>query len=298
MVFWHLCFGFYHKKSIFLLCIAVTVLCLFVLPVTAEAANYQPLSFSNEAVISRPVACVSDSSGYYYICDAYYHQVVVLNSSASKVMTLNDPLKLPIDLAVTSNHIYVLDQSLCAVAVFDKNGTYVKTLGEKGLAPGQFDNPSDIFIDNGELYVVDTGNHRIQVFDAESLAFNRILGLEVGNIDLDSPTAAAVKDDTLYIVEKGGSAIIAADKNSGAQRSSSLTLSAEQNRGIAVYGSELVVSSPGSKIITRYDLSFNQIEQINTPVRLYRLDYMSDGKLLGCGSTVQTQDSVVYRFSS
>ena len=145
---------------------------------------------------------------------------------------------------------------------------------------------------------MDTGNQRIQVFDASSLSFSRILGLEAGNIDLNAPTAAAVKDDTLYIVENGGASIVTANKYTGSKGGISLSLAAERSRGIAIYGSEIVVSNPSSKTVSHYDLSFNYLSQTDTPARVYRLDFMPDGRLVACGSTIKTEDSSVYQFSA
>jgi NHL repeat len=54
------------------------------------------------------------------------------------------------------------------VAKFDKNGAFVKSWGEPGDKPGQFNTPHSIAVDDaGKVYVADRGNRRIQVFDGE-----------------------------------------------------------------------------------------------------------------------------------
>lgn len=54
------------------------------------------------------------------------------------------------------------------VAKIDKNGDWVKSWGERGSGPGQFNTPHSIAIDaQGAVYVADRGNRRIQVFDAD-----------------------------------------------------------------------------------------------------------------------------------
>lgn len=54
------------------------------------------------------------------------------------------------------------------VAKYDKNGDWVKSWGEKGTRPGEFDTPHSIATDGrGNIYVADRGNRRIQVFDTD-----------------------------------------------------------------------------------------------------------------------------------
>jgi DNA-binding beta-propeller fold protein YncE len=54
------------------------------------------------------------------------------------------------------------------VAKVDKDGNWLKSWGERGKEPGQFNTPHSIATDaNGNVYVADRGNHRIQVFDGD-----------------------------------------------------------------------------------------------------------------------------------
>ena len=50
----------------------------------------------------------------------------------------------------------------------DKDGNWIKSWGEPGDGPGQFNIPHSIATDaQGNVYVADRGNRRIQVFDGE-----------------------------------------------------------------------------------------------------------------------------------
>src|SRR5207248_9767774 len=54
------------------------------------------------------------------------------------------------------------------VATVDQQGNWVKSWGEPGDQPGQFNTPHSIAVDaQGRVYVADRGNRRLQVFDAE-----------------------------------------------------------------------------------------------------------------------------------
>jgi len=65
--------------------------------------------------------------------------------------------------------IFVADGSRNSrIAKFDKNGTFIKSWGTRGSAPGQFNVPHSIVVDAKEnIYVADRGNKRIQVFDTD-----------------------------------------------------------------------------------------------------------------------------------
>ncbi len=65
--------------------------------------------------------------------------------------------------------IFVADGSRNSrIAKFDKNGTFIKSWGTRGPAPGQFNVPHSIVVDAKEnIYVADRGNKRIQVFDTD-----------------------------------------------------------------------------------------------------------------------------------
>jgi sugar lactone lactonase YvrE len=88
------------------------------------------------------------------------------------------PPRLPIDgffrqpTDVTWNaqgDIFISDGYINSrIAKYDKNGDWVKSWGEVGTGPSQFNNPHNIGSDaKGNIYVADRGNLRIQVFDGD-----------------------------------------------------------------------------------------------------------------------------------
>jgi DNA-binding beta-propeller fold protein YncE len=61
------------------------------------------------------------------------------------------------------------------VAKVDKDGNWLKSWGEPGNGPGQFNTPHSIAVDaQGRVYVADRGNRRIQVFDGEGKFLHQI----------------------------------------------------------------------------------------------------------------------------
>jgi len=54
------------------------------------------------------------------------------------------------------------------VAKVDRDGKWVKSWGDRGTKPGEFNTPHSIAADaKGNIYVADRGNRRVQVFDGE-----------------------------------------------------------------------------------------------------------------------------------
>lgn len=82
------------------------------------------------------------------------------------------------DIAVDSKgNIYVLDEGLAQVAVFDPGGGLVRMIGKKGQGPGEFSNPRKLFIDaRDRLYVCDQGTS-ILAFDPDG-GFERSIKLD------------------------------------------------------------------------------------------------------------------------
>ena len=64
------------------------------------------------------------------------------------------------------------------VAKFDKDGHFIKSWGQRGSEPGQFNSLRGIALDaQGNVYVADAGNKRIQVFDGEGTPKAQITGI-------------------------------------------------------------------------------------------------------------------------
>src|SRR5438552_14428036 len=61
------------------------------------------------------------------------------------------------------------------IAKVDKDGNWLKSWGEPGDQPGQFNTPHSIAVDaQGKIYVADRGNRRIQVFDSDGKFLRQI----------------------------------------------------------------------------------------------------------------------------
>ncbi len=87
----------------------------------------------------------------------------------------------PTDVAWDSEgNIYISDGYINSrVAKYDKNGDWVKSWGDRGTGPGQFNLPHAIAVDRtNNIYVGDRSNRRIQVFDTDG-KFLRMFTIDV-----------------------------------------------------------------------------------------------------------------------
>ena len=75
---------------------------------------------------------------------------------------------LPSSIAIDKgNRVYVSDEFMHNISVFDSDGTFIERWGELGSEPGHFNRPSGIRLDmDGNIVVVDHLNSRVQKFDS------------------------------------------------------------------------------------------------------------------------------------
>src|SRR5262245_19706555 len=104
-----------------------------------------------------------------------------------------------------AGNIYVSDGYVNSrVAKYDKTGDWVKSWGERGKEPGQFNLAHSIAADaHGNIYVADRNNRRIQVFDGEG-KFLREIKIDVP-FDPNARPAIGNKPDLTNYLATGGS---------------------------------------------------------------------------------------------
>ena len=136
------------------------------------------------------------------------------------------PFNSPTDIAMDQQgNIYVSDgYGNSRVHKFSKEGELLRSWGEPGREPGQFNLPHGIAIDRGIVYVADRENSRIQLFDLE--------GRFLEQWSANRPTDVCIYDRNLYVTELGyrtGSRLISTSPRDGVMhgRVSVLSLNGE-----------------------------------------------------------------------
>ncbi len=103
----------------------------------------------------------------------------------------------PAGIATDSqHHVYVADEWLNRVSIFDKDGNFLRSWGAAGDGEGEFNSPWGIVVDaQGDVYVADHKNHRVQRFAADGTFVAAYGRYGSGKGQLNRPTDVAVDPD-------------------------------------------------------------------------------------------------------
>jgi DNA-binding beta-propeller fold protein YncE len=119
--------------------------------------------------LQRPVGLVVIDD-YVYVTDSQAHCVCVFQWDGQFVMSFGESLLVrPSGIAYHAERqeVVVADTGDHNLKVFRTSGQYVRTLGTRGVSPGQFNFPTHVCTDqDGRLLVSDTLNYRIQILSA------------------------------------------------------------------------------------------------------------------------------------
>ncbi len=110
----------------------------------------------------------------------------------------------PVSIITDSDeNIYISDEYLNRITVFDKDGQFVKCWGESGSEPGQLDRACGIAFDSEEnVYVSDSMNHRVQKFSKDGKFITAFGEFGSGKGQLNMPWGIDVDDeDAVYVAD-------------------------------------------------------------------------------------------------
>ena len=110
----------------------------------------------------------------------------------------------PVGIALDSEqNVYVTDEWLNRVSVFNNNGEFAERWGKDGDRDGEFNRPSGIAVDaKDNLYVVDSLNHRVQKFKPDGTFLAGWGSLGSGEGELDSPWGIGIDaDGYVYVAD-------------------------------------------------------------------------------------------------
>jgi DNA-binding beta-propeller fold protein YncE len=100
-------------------------------------------------------------------------------------------------------NVYVTDEWLNRVTVFDKDGNLLKTLGERGDGQGQLDGPSGLAFDaDDNLWIVNSLNSRVQKFAKDGEYLGGFGSKGNGPGELDMPWGIAIdQQGDIYLAD-------------------------------------------------------------------------------------------------
>jgi len=132
-----------------------------------------------EGQMNNPMSLAVDGD-FLYVVDQGNRRVQVFNSKdSSYVRSLSGVrsgggggfftgsevgLRDPLGIAVGGPFIYVSDAGNHCIQIFDKeDGSFIKAIGSKGVATGEFREPGCIAIHGMDVYVSEIANNRVQI---------------------------------------------------------------------------------------------------------------------------------------
>jgi len=165
-----------------------------------------------------PNSCAISSDGRIFVLDYYLYPE---KTSRITVQTFEEKflfefatlqgsnpgdkiLKTPTDLEFDSkDRLYVTDEGLNSVLVYDSLGNYFRQWGNVGVNEGELNGPSGIAIDSEDnLFIVDQYNHRVQKFNNEGKFLNcwGIYAYQIGEFNL--PWGICIdQNDDVYVAD-------------------------------------------------------------------------------------------------
>lgn len=152
-----------------------------------------------------PIGIALAADGGIWVADAELGMVVRLDRDGNPLAPIRaEALQRPTGLVrdAARGELYVADTYAHDIKVFAEDGRLLRTIGQRGEAPGEFNFPTHLALAGGKLYVTDTLNSRVQVFPLEGGEPQVIgqRGLFYGN--LVRPKGVAVDgDNNVYIIE-------------------------------------------------------------------------------------------------
>ncbi len=103
------------------------------------------------------------------------------------------------------SRVFMADNSQHAIHIFSPDGSYIKSLGQEGQGPGEFNGLNDLMIDSKYLHALDRNQRRISVFNLNTLSFSHSVPLSTGGQEQGAmggtfPSQVSLLSDGNYLV--------------------------------------------------------------------------------------------------
>lgn len=181
---------------------------------------------------------------------------------------LNNPLA--IDVSV-DNIVYIVDSGNNRIQLFDRRGSFIKSVGGFGFENKQFDAPRDIWINSLiNIYVSDYNNQRVQRYDRHMNFINSLTSNEgqVSDFQFAEIASCAVNSQNdLFLVDHGDYKIIKFKRDGSAERVFGRFDSGDGElvfpEQIAMWGADkVVVADPGQSALIIFDQFGNFVSKL------------------------------------
>lgn len=155
--------------------------------------------------------------GRVFVADADLRAVYLLDRNGKGVSVVgSEQLQRPTGVAWDHDTalLYVSDTYAHQIKVFDVTGRLIRTIGQRGEEPGDFNFPTYLTLSKNGLVVADTMNSRVQIIPLEEGSSPVVFGKRGTNLgDFVRPKGVAVdSEDNIYVVESYYDHLLVFDK--------------------------------------------------------------------------------------
>ena len=109
----------------------------------------------------------------------------------------------PISIAVDKDiNVYVADEYLHRITIYNKDGEYLSHWGSHGSGDGELDGPSGLAIRDDIIFVVDSRNHRVQKLTLDGKYLGQFGSFGDGPGQLNTPWGIGLdKDSNVFVAD-------------------------------------------------------------------------------------------------
>lgn len=151
-----------------------------------------------------PYGIAADGRGRVYVADMYNGNISVFSEDGQFISYFGNSveIKSPTGLYIDGDRMYVADNALNRITVFDLEGNKILDFGKKGTSKGELQSPNAVWVANNRVYVSDTGNDRVQMFNKLGNYLGTVADVDEKGTGLFlNPRGVAVDGrGTLYVV--------------------------------------------------------------------------------------------------
>lgn len=132
------------------------------------SGKYDLVQGEDDAPLPSPVALAQGPGGEVFVADSKLGQILLVRpgSGVARPLPLAATLHQPTGLAydIAQGRLFVVDTAAHDIKVFSRDGSLLKTLGERGTSAGKFNYPTFLWRSpQGRLIVTDSLNFRVQL---------------------------------------------------------------------------------------------------------------------------------------
>ena len=196
-------------------------------------------AFGGASVLLNPVdVAVTPSGDRVYVVDSYLHQLVIFDADNNLIrkvgrndgdleeksaggLTEAEAADEPSDLRANRSEepgefrypayvalgpdgtVYVTDAMNFRIEAFNRDGDYLRQIGQVGQTPGSLARPKGVCVDSqGHLYVADAAFNNVQVFNAEGQLLMAFGAMGADHGEFWQPLGLGAHGDQIYVVDR------------------------------------------------------------------------------------------------